>query len=86
MGLASTILGFVAACGCECSTLVSFLEVGSAGLSNSLIQVDDDTYALAYYGNGNDGYISTFEIYPNPITDNNFASPNPIPSFFLTCL
>ena len=28
------------------------------------------------------------EIHPNqkPITANNFASPNPIPSFFLTCL
>ena len=29
---------------------------------NSLVQVDSDTYALAYAGGGDDGYISTFTI------------------------
>ena len=29
---------------------------------NSLVQVDSDTYALAYTGNGYDGFISTFTI------------------------
>jgi len=32
------------------------------GQYNSLVQVDSDTYALAYTGDGNDGYISTFTI------------------------
>ena len=32
------------------------------GLFNSLVQVDSDTYALAYSGNNGDGYISTFTI------------------------
>ena len=32
------------------------------GLFNSLVQVDSDTYALAYSGNNGDGYISTFDI------------------------
>ena len=30
--------------------------------SHSLAQVDADTYALAYTGNGNDGWIKTFTI------------------------
>jgi hypothetical protein len=32
------------------------------GTENSLVQVDADTYALAYAGEGNDGFISTFTI------------------------
>ena len=32
------------------------------GRSNSLVQVDSDTYALAYTGDANDGFISTFDI------------------------
>ena len=32
------------------------------GLHNSLVQVDSDTYALAYRGNDNDGFMSTFTI------------------------
>ncbi len=32
------------------------------GKHNSLCQVDSDTYALAYRGDGNDGYIATFTI------------------------
>ena len=34
----------------------------STGAYNSLVQVDSDTYALAYYGDGNVGFISTFDI------------------------
>jgi len=32
------------------------------GIHNSLVQVDSDTYALAYAGTGSDGFISTFTI------------------------
>jgi len=32
------------------------------GKHNSFVQVDDDTYALAYSGTGNDGFIKTFTI------------------------
>ena len=32
------------------------------GKYNSLCQVDSDTYALAYTGGGNDGFISTFTV------------------------
>ena len=32
------------------------------GRHNSLVQIDSDTYAVAYAGYGNDGYISTFTI------------------------
>jgi len=32
------------------------------GTHNSLVQVDSDTYALAYSGTGDDGFISTFTI------------------------
>tara|TARA_B100000131_G_scaffold323057_1_gene379530 strand:+ start:4676 stop:6424 length:1749 start_codon:yes stop_codon:yes gene_type:complete len=35
------------------------------GTYNSLVQVDSDTYALAYAGDGDDGYISTFTISSN---------------------
>ena len=35
---------------------------GTDGRYNSLVQVDSDTYALAYAGNDNDGFISTFTI------------------------
>ena len=32
------------------------------GMYNSIIQVDSDTYALAYAGGGEDGYITTFTV------------------------
>ena len=32
------------------------------GRHNSLVQIDSDTYAVAYAGFGNDGFISTFTI------------------------
>ena len=35
------------------------------GIHNSLVQVDSDTYALAYEGLDRDGFISTFTIYSN---------------------
>ena len=34
----------------------------SYGVYNSLVQVDSDTYALAYQGTGGNGFISTFDI------------------------
>jgi len=36
----------------------------SVGKFSSLVQVDSDTYALAYTGSNSDGYISTFTISP----------------------
>ena len=42
---------------------ITTLEHDTAnGENNSLVQVDSDTYALAYTGNADDGYISTFTI------------------------
>ena len=35
------------------------------GQHNSLVQVDSDTYALAYAGAGDNGHISTFTIDSN---------------------
>ena len=35
---------------------------GSTGKYNSLVQIDSDTYALAYSGDDSDGFISTFTI------------------------
>ena len=32
------------------------------GMYNSIVQVDSDTYALAYTGKGEDGYITTFTV------------------------
>jgi len=37
-------------------------EYDDLGLYNSLVQVDSDTFALAYTGTDNDGFISTFNI------------------------
>ena len=34
----------------------------TSAIENSLVQVDSDTYALAYTGDGSDGFISTFTI------------------------
>jgi len=36
----------------------------SIGKFSSLVQVDSDTYALAYTGSNSDGYISRFTISP----------------------
>ena len=44
-------------------TEVATLDHDTAGaIYNSLVQVDSDTYALAYSGSGSDGFISTFTI------------------------
>ena len=46
-------------------TAVATLEHDTAdGTYNSLVQVDSDTYALAYTGTGDDGFIKTFTINP----------------------
>ena len=37
-------------------------ETNTMSLGFSLVQVDSDTYALAYGGTGSDGFISTFDI------------------------
>ena len=39
---------------------------GSKAKYNSLIQVDSDTYLLAYEGGSNDGFIKTFTIPSSP--------------------
>jgi hypothetical protein len=44
------------------------------GTFNSLIQVDSDTYALAYAGNGEDGFITTFTITSDGATITEVAS------------
>jgi hypothetical protein len=41
---------------------------------NSLVQVDSDTYALAYAGDANDGFISTFTISSDGTTITEVAS------------
>jgi hypothetical protein len=46
----------------EVKTLEHAGADGESGNYNSLVQVDSDTYALAYAGGGRDGYISTFTI------------------------
>lgn len=38
------------------------------GLDNALVQVDADTYALAYRGDGSDGFIKTFSISSDGMT------------------
>ena len=60
-------------------------EYDDQGLYNSLVQVDSDTFALAYTGTDNDGFISTFNISSDGTTitevdnlehDNDFAWDN----------
>ena len=50
-------------------TEVTTVEHNTSDASyNSLIQVDSDTYVLAYSGSNEDGYISTFTISSNGAT------------------
>ena len=50
-------------------TKVATIEHNTSDASfNSLIQVDSDTYVLAYSGTGEDGYIATFTISSNGAT------------------
>ena len=53
----------VAALPAGAQTKVASLEHDTVnGTFNSLVQVDSDTYALAYAGDGIDGFITTFSI------------------------
>ena len=47
---------------------------------NSLVQVDSDTYALAYAGWGDDGFISTFTISGDDSTDDSTSTESKKPS------
>ena len=53
---------------------VKILEISEShhnnvqGKWNSLVKVDDDTYALAYRGQSNQGWIQTFSISPDGLT------------------
>ena len=52
----------ISADGSTITQVASIEHDTSNGAYNSLVQVDSDTYALAYAGDGSDGYISTFTI------------------------
>ena len=44
------------------TSLAHATDTDGWGKENSLVQVDSDTYALAYAGDSNDGFIKTFTI------------------------
>ena len=46
----------------EVTSLAHATDTDGWGKENSLVQVDSDTYALAYAGDSNDGFIKTFTI------------------------
>ena len=48
--------------GSSITQVASLEHDAEQGKYSSLCQVDSDTYALAYRGDGNDGYIATFTI------------------------
>ena len=48
--------------GSSITEIASLKHNNNQGLYNSLVQVDSDTYLLAYTGPGNDGFISSFTI------------------------
>jgi hypothetical protein len=52
----------ISADGSTITQVESLEHDGSAGTYNSLVQVDADTYALAYTGTSGHGFISTFTI------------------------
>ena len=52
----------ISADGTSITEVTSLKHDTGKGLYNSLVQVDSDTYALAYTGAGDDGYIATFTI------------------------
>ena len=54
--------------GSTITEVASLKHDNNQGLYNSIVQVDSDTYALAYSGSGDDGYISTFTISSNGAT------------------
>ena len=48
--------------GSSITEIISLKHNNNQGLYNSLVQVDSDTYLLAYTGPDNDGFISSFTI------------------------
>ncbi len=48
--------------GSSITEISSLKHNNNQGLYNSLVQIDSDTYLLAYTGPGNDGFISSFTI------------------------
>ena len=64
----------ISADGSTITEVASLEHDTQAGDWNSLVQVDSDTYALAYSGSGNDGYITTFTITSDGATITEVAS------------
>ena len=66
----------------------SILLDGKDGATDAFVFLDELAKTFSAGGNNNLKITNGIEIHPNqkPITANNFASPNPIPSLFLICL
>ena len=64
----------ISADGSTITEVASLEHDTDTGKYNSLIQVDSDTYALAYSGSGDDGYITTFTISSDGATITEVAS------------
>ena len=64
----------ISADGSTITEVASLEHDTDTGKYNSLIQVDSDTYALAYSGSGDDGYITTFTITSDGATITEVAS------------
>ena len=58
----------ISANGSSITEVASSKHDNDQGIYNSIVQVDSDTYALAYSGNGDDGFITTFTISSNGST------------------
>jgi len=62
----STIATFtISADGTSIAEVASLVHDNTYGRHNSIVQVDADTYLLAYMGVGSDGFITTFTIPAN---------------------
>ncbi len=55
----------ISADGSTITEVISLMHDASNGTDNSLVRVDANTYALAYAGADNDGFIATFTIPAN---------------------
>jgi len=64
----------ISADGATITEVASLEHDALRGTHNSLIQVDSDTYALAYAANGEDGFIKTFTITSDGATITEVAS------------
>ncbi len=51
------------------SALSTFEYDTSDGIESDLLHISDTTYAVAYTGPGNDGFVATLPIYPNGTID-----------------